>query len=418
MQVARPGHWRSHWRRYERATALWADSGAMALTGFAGEEPRVAPAPIAVLAKGRAARLCALAAREGVSLTLDGPALLGERAACHGFARRGRVSVGGSARLLRALGSWIAVNLPRPDDVACVPAWLECGPIDGDPWDVVATRVRGRVAEELVERAAWLGLAVAVPQFRKWRPVRLVGAGPRAARPAGRRPLVVDLSSLWAGPLCGHLLGLAGARVVKVEDVARPDGARAGAASFFDLLNAGKESVALAFASGDGRAALSGLLDAADVVIESARPRALQQLGIDADARVRARPGLTWISITGYGRHDPHGLRVAFGDDAAVAAGWAHAAGGRDGPLFCGDAIADPMAGLAAAAAALEAWQDGRSALFDVALCDALGPPVAIPEEVGRGLFAAPPRARTPAGRARPLGADTAAVLRDLGIRA
>jgi hypothetical protein len=412
MQAARPGHWRG----YERAAALWADSGAMALTGCAGEEPRVAPASLAVLAQRRAARLCRLAAREGVSLALDGPALLGERAACHGFVRRGRVSAGGSARLLRARGSWIAVNLPRPDDVACVPAWLACDPFDGDPWDVVAAQVRTRFAADLVERATWLGLAVAMPARREWPAVRLVGAGPRAKRPAGRRPLVVDLSSLWAGPLCGHLLALAGARVVKVEDVARPDGARAGAASFFDLLNAGKESVALAFASAEGSAALRALLDAADVVIESARPRALWQLGIDADACVRARAGLTWVSITGYGRHDPHGMRVAFGDDAAVAAGWAHVAGDSDGPLFCGDAIADPLAGLAAAAAALAAWQDGRSVLLDVALCDALGPPVAVPEEIGRGFVAAAPRARAAAAGARPLGADTDAVLRELRI--
>ena len=40
--------------------------------------------------------------------------------------------------------------------------------------------------------------------------------------------MVVDLSSLWAGPLVGHLLLRAGARVVKVESTTRPDGARRG----------------------------------------------------------------------------------------------------------------------------------------------------------------------------------------------
>jgi hypothetical protein len=45
------------------------------------------------------------------------------------------------------------------------------------------------------------------------------------------------------------LLALAGARVVKVESTRRLDGARSGSSAFYDLLNAGKESVALDFAS-------------------------------------------------------------------------------------------------------------------------------------------------------------------------
>ena len=42
-------------------------------------------------------------------------------------------------------------------------------------------------------------------------------------------PRIVDLSALWAGPLCAHLLQLAGASVVKLESTRRPDGARFGA---------------------------------------------------------------------------------------------------------------------------------------------------------------------------------------------
>jgi crotonobetainyl-CoA:carnitine CoA-transferase CaiB-like acyl-CoA transferase len=113
---------------------------------------------------------------------------------------------------------------------------------------------------------------------------------------------VVDLSTLWAGPLASHLMQLGGARVVKVESTSRPDGARRGPARFFDLLHAGKESVALDFTSPTGRRALVSLVARADIVLESARPRAMHQLGIDPAALVRARPGLTWISITGYGR--------------------------------------------------------------------------------------------------------------------
>src|SRR5699024_8203376 len=94
-------------------------------------------------------------------------------------------------------------------------------------------------------------------------------------------PLIVDLSALWAGPLCTHLLGRTGARVIKVESLQRPDGSRRGVASFHDLLNSGKASVAIDVNDETGRSQLRDLLDGADIVVSSSRRRAFDQLGID-----------------------------------------------------------------------------------------------------------------------------------------
>lgn len=397
----------------EAAAALWAGSGAMALTGHAGGPCVVAPAALAVAAHRAAEALCVSARRGGVALDLDGAALLGERAACSGLGRNGRTSAGGSARLLRARDGWLAINLPRADDRAALPAWLECDPRDIDePWASVAALVRDRDGRALVERARLLGLAVseAAPlDPARHSPVSIeLETCHRPAR--GVRPLVVDLSSLWAGPLCAQLLGACGARVVKVESTLRPDGARFGSQPFFELLNAGKQSVVLDLSTPDGVAALRRLIDAADIVVESARPRALAQLGIDAEA---ALDGRVWVSITGYGRAAPQGDWIAFGDDAAAAAGLATLAGrDDDGPLFCADAVADPLAGLYAAVAALDAWQAGGGVLLDVALRDvaasALG---AAPAPLRWDGPVAPPRARRTAGHARPFGADTRSVL-------
>jgi crotonobetainyl-CoA:carnitine CoA-transferase CaiB-like acyl-CoA transferase len=113
-------------------------------------------------------------------------------------------------------------------------------------------------------------------------------------------PLVVDLSSLWAGPLCSHLLQLAGARVIKVESSTRLDGARFGSRPFYDLLNSGKQSVALDLSTNSGRQQLQRLLWRADIVIEGSRPRALRQMGIDAEQLVCSVPGLTWVGISEY----------------------------------------------------------------------------------------------------------------------
>ena len=151
--------------------------------------------------------------------------------------------------------------------------------------------------------------------------VSRIAAPSAGARLAGA--VVVDLSSMWAGPLCARLLGLAGADVIKVETASRPDGGRAGERRFFDWLHAGHRSVVLDFRSEAGRRALAALLAAADVVIEASRPRALAQLGL-APEMIRHRAGQVWLSITGYGRGDGDGAwaeRVAFGDDAAVAGG-------------------------------------------------------------------------------------------------
>jgi hypothetical protein len=413
----------------------WARSGAMALTGLADAPPRLAPGPLASCARG-ALEALRLVAGPRWSADLDGPALLGERAAVSGFGRAGTTSPGGSCRLLRAADRWIALNLARDDDLALLPAWLGEGEV-GEPWTFVAERVARRAAAEVVERARLLGLPAAVavdpdPVAPPW--LRVAARGPRAERPRDRAPLVVDLSSLWAGPLCAHLLGLAGARVVKVESTRRPDGARFGPPVFFDLLNGGKASVALDFATASGRARLRRLVDRADIVVEGSRPRALAQLGIDAEAQVRTAPGLTWVSLTGYGRGDPEGGWVAFGDDAGVAAGLAVATS-ADGstPLFCGDAIPDPLTGIHAALAALASWEGGGGRLIELALRDVaahalgFGPAPAGAEVRGAGrewevvvgserAAVADPRARRARAVARPLGADTEVTLRELGV--
>jgi crotonobetainyl-CoA:carnitine CoA-transferase CaiB-like acyl-CoA transferase len=220
-----------------------------------------------------------------------------------------------------------------------------------------------------------LGLAVAPSVPPPSRPVQWFSRHPHPDLPRSRRkqkrPLVVDLSSLWAGPLCSRLLQRCGARVIKVESRQRPDGARRGPPQFFTSMNAGKESLTLDFAKRDDIGRLRDLIAAADIVVEGSRPRALRQLGIDADAMLARNPRLTWISITGYGRADPQGQWIAYGDDAGVAAGLSylmHQASGHK--VIVGDAIADPLTGIHAALAAWSACRRGGGALIALSLVD------------------------------------------------
>jgi crotonobetainyl-CoA:carnitine CoA-transferase CaiB-like acyl-CoA transferase len=337
----------------------WAASGAMALTGHPGEPPRLTPGPVW-------SRIEALSAPLGV----DAGELLSGRAALLGWRRRGRVSANGSCRLLDAGDGWVAINLARPSDVDAVAAIVERAGVP-DPWRALEGAAGDLGSKDLVARARLLGVPAAPLPARPvaTEPWKLVDVGPRREQRV-EDLLVVDLSALWAGPVCARLLGLAGARVVKVESTARPDGARAGSARFFDWMHTGHESVALDFRSSDGRAALRRLVERADVVIEASRPRALRQLGIDAAEVVGRHAGRTWVSITGYGRDGESAGHVAFGDDAAVAGGLV--AYDDDGaPVFAGDAIADPISGLCAAVGALRAVRDGGGVIVDVAMRDA-----------------------------------------------
>ncbi|MDT7700591.1 MAG: hypothetical protein QOJ30_2916 [Pseudonocardiales bacterium] len=397
----------------------WADSGIVALTGHADEPPLVPPGRAATRARELGERIAALTQGR---VRLDGGRLLSERAAFTVHRRNGPISAGGACRLLPAADGWAAVSCARPDDPLLLGALVQAE-LPADPWQGVAAWLREHTGDDLAERAELLGAAAA--------PVRHLAVAPPRPPQLPPRPvdglLVVDFSALWAGPLCAQLLGLAGARVVKVETPTRPDGARRGHPGFYRLLHAGHRSVVLDPTTSAGRRALAELVEAADIVIEASRPRALARFGLDAHAAVAA--GTTWISITAAGRSSD---RIGFGDDIAASAGLV-AYDDRGAPVFCGDAIADPLTGLTAAALALTAPANGSGMLWDLAMTDVVaatldrapaGPaPSARRQADGWVVDAADgpvpvaaPQRRQPAGQAPGSGVDTAAVLADLGI--
>jgi crotonobetainyl-CoA:carnitine CoA-transferase CaiB-like acyl-CoA transferase len=395
----------------ERADAAtdWASSGAMELTGRPGEPPLHSAGRPASRARGAALVLDLLSA-ERRRIVVDGGALLGERAALTGFTRRGAISVGGATRMLRSADGWWALSLPREGDLALVPALLEDVPGE-DLWASVEAWSRVRTGAEVVARAGLLGLAAGelsrspVP-VAPWS-IRSVPVG--SSRPHADRPLVVNLGSLWAAPLCAQLLGEGGAQVVHVESPHRPDGARRGNTAFFDLLHAGHESVLVDLETSTGRAALLELVRAADVVIEASRPRALRALGLSAGAVLPSGGPTVWARITGHGQAVN---RIGFGDDAAVAGGLV---GWDDqGPVFAGDAIADPLTGIHAAVAILACLTAPGSWLIDLSLRDVAASVTA--RATTGTVRAQAPRARRPAGNAEPLGASTERIFGRLGI--
>ncbi|MXW98524.1 MAG: CoA transferase [Acidimicrobiaceae bacterium] len=350
----------------DECVRAWAGSGAMHLTGPASGPPAVSPAGIVRPLLGLGDALASATGRLGTGVRVDPEALAAQRAAFTGFGRSGSRSPGGYAQMVRARDGWLALSLPRPSDIETLPALVGAAVPAGD-WTGIESRIASMTAADVVQQGSELGLAVAA-----------IGATPapqqpwsvRCERPArprrGQASVVVDLTGLWAGPLAGGLLAEAGCRVLKVESGSRPDGARRGPAGFFELLNRKKRHLSMDLPEPEALDRLRELIAEADLVLEASRPRVMQQWGISPAEVVAA--GTTWVSITGHGRNGRHANRIAFGDDAAASGGLVMPG---EPPMFVGDAIADPIAGLAAASVAAHTLAEGRAALVDVSLAGA-----------------------------------------------
>ena len=263
-------------------------------------------------------------------------------------------------QLVQTSDGWIAVNLAREDDRDAVPAWLECG-AGAEPWEAVIQIARQQKAADLVARAVLLGMPIAAVGETASRTASVVTT---TGKPQNRLSdmTVIDLSALWAGPLCGALLAEAGILVTKVEDPSRPDPTRDSTPEHHRRLNGGKQCVRMRLSDPE----FLERICLANVLITSARPHALARLGLTPDILFKRNPGLIWVAITAHGFFGQNAMRVGFGDDCAAAGGLV---GWRDGrPNFFGDALADPMTGLRAAGRVLEHVTTGRSGLIDVAL--------------------------------------------------
>jgi CoA-transferase family III len=380
------------------ASSQWGSSGLAYLTGLPDGPPDFSRARVLA----RAEQIASVVGHRA-DISVDPATLLTGRAALLGLTRGGSVSCGGATRLLAARDGWCAITLSRPDDVAAVPALLHADEVPADPWPTLQQWATTCSVSAITERAGLLDIPAAALG-------EIAAASPRIRRMGFRTPvhgiaglLVVDLSSMWAGPLCGQLLARAGATVVKVESPHRPDGTRAGNRAFFDWINGEKLSYCLDFASQADE--LRELLAVADVVIEGSRPAALARRRLGPDD-VAPRAGRIWLQIIGY---DEHSGRPAFGDDAAIAGGLAGASFG--GPVFCADAIADPLTGLEAAWAFAESLARGGGESIHMSMAAVAATYAALPTEASVSVHPAPPPPVPPAAApAAELGAHNEVV--------
>jgi hypothetical protein len=272
-----------------------------------------------------------------------------------------RTSPNGYCHLLPAADGWFALNLAREDDRAAVPAWLEAKLAD-TRLPALQALTHDRTIDSLRDRAMLLDIPLGVIAEAQPNLPRRIERYPDARERPVSGLKVLDLSSLWAGPLCGALLAHCGADVLRVEDPRRPDPTARAAPKHWGRIQECKRHLDRPV----NIDAIAPLLGVSDVMITSARPAALARLGLTPSIVRNCYPQLLWVAITAHGWELPGGMRVGFGDDAAAAGGVVAWDDGK--PVFLGDALADPLTGLAAAAVALEELGRGSRGLLDCAM--------------------------------------------------
>ncbi|MEV0402341.1 CoA transferase [Actinoallomurus sp. NPDC050550] len=180
------------------------------------------------------------------------------------------------------------------------------------------------------------------------------------------RPLdgvrVLDLATLFAGPMAAMFLGDFGAEVVKVEHPRRPDPARGhGAAKdgiglWWKMLGRNKQTITLDLSAPEGQEVLLRLVRDADVVIENFRPGTLERWNLPYERLQEANPGLVLARVTGFGQFGPYARRPGFGTLAEAMSGFAAMTGEPDGPPTLPPfGLADGIAALATAYAVMTA---------------------------------------------------------------
>ncbi len=169
---------------------------------------------------------------------------------------------------------------------------------------------------------------------------------------------VLDLATLFAGPMAAMLLGDFGAEVVKVEHPAKPDPSRGHGPGglWWKMLGRNKRAMTLNLSTAEGQDLLLALVRDADVVIENFRPGTLERWNLSYDRLREANPRLVLARVTGFGQFGPYAKRPGFGTLAEAMSGFAAMTGEPDGPPTLPPfGLADGICALATAYAVMAA---------------------------------------------------------------
>jgi crotonobetainyl-CoA:carnitine CoA-transferase CaiB-like acyl-CoA transferase len=210
---------------------------------------------------------------------------------------------------------------------------------------------------------------------------------------------VLDVATLFAGPMAATILADYGADVVKVEHPVRGDPSRGhgpskdGVGLWWTMLGRGKHTVSLALNTDAGADLLRRLATDCDVLIENFRPGTLERWGLGPQVLHELNPRLVIARVTGFGQFGPYAHRPGFGTLAESMSGFAAITGQPDGPPTLPPfGLADGIAALATAQAIMTALYErdtrsGKGQVIDLAIIEPiltiLGPQPIVYDQLG-----------------------------------
>jgi crotonobetainyl-CoA:carnitine CoA-transferase CaiB-like acyl-CoA transferase len=184
---------------------------------------------------------------------------------------------------------------------------------------------------------------------------------------------VLDLSSLYAGPLIATNLGDFGAEVVKVEHPRGDDARRWGLTKkltdgtdvplWWKSISRNKRLISLDLHLEADRDLVRRLCGWADVLIENFRPGRLEGWGLGPEELARVNPRLVVARVTGFGQTGPMRGQPGFGTLAEAFSGFAFITGEANGPPTLPPfGLADGVAALTGTYAVMMAlyWRDAQ----------------------------------------------------------
>ena len=192
---------------------------------------------------------------------------------------------------------------------------------------------------------------------------------------------VLDLTTIYSGPICTTILGDQGADIIKIEspegDFMRQalDVERNGVSGMFSMLNRNKRSIVIDLGTEEGKSLLKEMLASADVIVENFRPGTAARLGVSYDKIKKIRPNIVYCSISGFGQDGPISNRPAYDHIVQGMSGIMRLTGTNETePNKVGAPYVDYATGLNGAFAIVSALHEvnrtGKSVKLDVAMLD------------------------------------------------
>lgn len=196
---------------------------------------------------------------------------------------------------------------------------------------------------------------------------------------------VLDLTSLYPGPLATMFLGDLGAEVIRIEHPRNPDMIHylppfmEGESAPYLALNRSKMSLGLDLREEEGRSVFFDLVKTADIVTEQFRPGVLEKTGMGYGEAVAKNPRIIYVSLTGYGQQGPYALRAGHDINYISWTGLLSRIVTEGKPVLPGFQIADVAGGayMTVIACLTALWyraQTGKGQHVDVSMVDGVLP--------------------------------------------